>query len=191
MSLQTTQAQGQAPKRHLHTVRDYYLMAQAGILRPEDRTELIDGEVIDMAPIGSAHASVVDKLIWLFQSALRNHAILRVQNPIQLNDLSQPQPDIALLKPTPDFYRDAHPQAADVLLLIEVADSSLDYDRNTKLALYARHAIPEVWLVDLPASRVERWLRPDSKAYQTQDILSGLVAPGLLPGCSIDISALF
>ncbi|MDT0499271.1 Uma2 family endonuclease [Algiphilus sp. W345] len=191
MSMQTTRAQGQAPKRHLHTVRDYYLMAQAGILRPEDRTELIDGEIIDMAPIGSAHASVVKKIVWQLQTQLLNQAILSVQDPIHLNDLSQPQPDIALLRPRPDFYRDAHPQAADVLLLIEVADSSLDYDRNTKLALYARHAIPEVWLVDLPASRVERWQQPSTKTYQTQDILSGHVAPGLLPACGIDISALF
>lgn len=187
MPMQTTQA----PKRHLHTIKDYDLMAQAGILRPDDRTELIEGEIIDMAPIGSRHAGTVKKLICLFQSTIGDQAILSVQDPIRLGELSQPQPDIALLKPKADFYRDAHPQAGDVLLIVEVADASLDYDRSTKLALYARHAIPEVWLVDLTESRLERWRQPQAGQYRQHDEPPGPISPVRLPDCRIEIQTLF
>jgi len=179
----------QAPKRHVHTVADYYRMAAAGILRPDERTELIEGEIIDMAPIGSRHASVVTKLALELQRVVNDRATVRVQNPVRLSDLSEPQPDLALLRPRADFYRDAHPGPADILLIIEVADTSLDYDRNTKLPLYARHGVPEVWLVDLVASTVERFLDPAQAAYRRRDVLSAAAAPSLLPDCTIRLEA--
>ena len=137
--------------RHRLSVADYYRMGEAGVFAPDARVELIEGEVIDMAPIGSRHGSAVKRLVSLLTSTLGSRVILAVQDPLRLSDLSEPEPDLMLLKPRDDFYADAHPSAADVLLLIEVADTSARYDREIKLPLYARHGVPEVWIVDLEA----------------------------------------
>lgn len=113
-------------------------MAQAGILAEDDRVELIDGDLIDMRPIGSRHAGAVSRLTSLFGAGVGAEAIVSVQNPVQLDRYSQPQPDLALLRPRADFYAESHPQPADVLLIVEVAEASLDYDRDVKVPLYAR-----------------------------------------------------
>lgn len=166
-------------------------MAETGILAPDARVELIEGEIIDMAPIGSRHASIVDKLYHLLHTAVGTSAIVRSQNPVRLNDISEPEPDLALLRWRDDFYGARHPGPADVLLIVEIADSSLDYDRSKKLPLYASHGIPEVWLVDLTASCVVRYAGPTSSGYATSTPLSGAVAPVMLSGCTVDLGALF
>ena len=157
--------------RRQFRVTDYHRMVDAGILGEDDRVELIAGEVVDMSPVGTRHAACVDRLNMALTRHAAGSAIVRVQSPIQLDDYSEPQPDIALLRVRDDFYMYSHPMPADVLLLIEVADSSTAYDRNTKLPLYAHAAIPEVWLVSVPDERIERYTQPMNGIYQMIQIV--------------------
>ncbi len=158
---------GELLVRHKLTVADIYRMLDAGILHEDSRVELIDGELLDMAPIGSDHATTVDRLMKALVLACGDRAIVRAQNPVRLDDLNEPQPDFSILRPRPDGYRHGHPGPADVLLLIEVADSSLRFDRRVKLPLYARFGIPEVWIADLQRRVLERHLSPMGSAYAT------------------------
>jgi Uma2 family endonuclease len=135
--------------RRRFTVEQYHRMAEAGIFADGDRVELIEGEIIEMIPIGSRHAAWVDRLNDLLTSAIERRAIVRVQSPIWLGSHSEPQPDLAVLRRRADFYLDAHPQPGDVHLVIEVADTSADFDRTVKIPLYGRMGIPEAWLVDI------------------------------------------
>ena len=161
-------------ERHLFTVEDYYRMASAGILLEDDRVELIEGEIIDMSPIGSPHAACVMRLVELFGRLLGDKAIVSSQNPVRLSDLSEPQPDVALLVRRDDFYASAHPTARDVMLLIEVSDTTLDYDRKTKLPLYASSGIAEYWIVDLNAEAIEIYTKPTNGTYtETQIVKRG------------------
>ncbi|MFM8805701.1 MAG: Uma2 family endonuclease, partial [Planctomycetia bacterium] len=137
-----------APSRHLISVDAFHRMGETGILGPEDRVELIEGEIIDMSPIGALHAAIVDVLARHFGRRAGDSVFIRCQNPLRLDDISEPEPDISILRPRPDFYTTSHPGPADVLLVIEVADTSLAYDLGTKVPLYARHGIPEVWVID-------------------------------------------
>lgn len=155
----------QVSKKRLFTVEEYHRMGESGILREDDRVELLEGEIVAMSPIGVRHANVVRRLNQLFTTKLGGRAIVDVQNPVRLNARSEPQPDVMLLKPKPDFYSSAHPGAEDVLLLIEVADTSGDIDREIKLPLYARHNIQEVWLVDIIAETVEAHRSPSNGTY--------------------------
>ncbi|WP_353929639.1 Uma2 family endonuclease [Okeanomitos corallinicola TIOX110] len=147
------------------TVAQYHQMNQAGILTEDDRVELINGEIIEMSPIGRKHAACVDRLNYLLAILLGTKVIIRVQNPILLNNLSEPQPDIALLKPRADFYESGHPQPQDTFLLIEVADSSLEYDRDIKIPLYANSGILEVWLVDILEQTITVYRQPTANGY--------------------------
>ena len=156
------------PSRHKLSVTDFHRMAEAGILREDDRVELIEGELIDMAPIGSRHMGTVIQLMRLLQSAVGDAALVSVQNPVRIDAHSEPQPDVALLLPRDDLYRSALPTARDVLLVIEVADTSTDYDRHVKLPLYARHGISEAWLVDLQQRVVEVHRDPQADGYRSQ-----------------------
>lgn len=151
--------------RHRFTVADYYRMAEVGVLREDDRVELVEGEIVRMTPAGSRHAGCVKRLVALLTSRIGGRAVVSVQDPLALGDLSVPEPDVAVLKPREDFYAESHPQAADVLLLIEVADSSLAYDRDEKGPLYARHGIAEYWLVDLTQSLVLVHTAPSASGY--------------------------
>lgn len=151
--------------KRLFTVDDYHRMAETGILNEDDRVELIEGEIVEMNPIGSRHAGCVIRLTHLLTRAVGERAIVSVQNPVQLGDRSEPQPDLLLLRPRPDFYAEAHPGPADVLLLIEVADASTANDRNVKLPLYARAGIPEVWLIDLENEVVEVYRGPAADGF--------------------------
>ncbi len=150
---------------HRFSVADYHRMADAGVLGEDDRVELIEGEIVEMAAIGSVHSSRVMRIDRSFQSQLGGRAVVWVQNPVRLGDLSEPEPDVALLRPREDDYGGGLPVVADILLLVEVADSSVAYDRDVKLPLYAAHGIVEVWLVDLPAGVVEVWTEPDATGY--------------------------
>ena len=155
----------QITKRHFN-ITEYYRMAEAGILSEDDRVELIEGEIIKMTPIGSRHAGCVSRLNALFNRLINETAIVSIQNPLRLSNFSEPQPDIALLKPRDDFYSSAHPTPSDVLLLIEVADKSLEYDRDIKLPLYAAASIPEVWLVNLIKDMIEIYIDPQDGMYR-------------------------
>jgi len=179
-------------KRHRLTVDDYGRMGEAGVFAPDARVELIDGEVIDMAPIGTRHAAAVTRLDRLLQRAVGDQAIVRSQNPLRLGDRSEPEPDLLLLLPRADFYASAHPGASDVLLLIEVADSSVRYDREIKLPLYARHGIAEVWLVDLEAGMLRFFRGPQGERYTdvTATETPGPTPVAALPGVVIDLAGL-
>jgi Uma2 family endonuclease len=157
--------------RRMFTVDDYYRMAEAGILHEDDRVELIRGEIVEMPPIGAGHASVVRRLQHLLQrKLLEGAATLSVQNPVRLDQSSEPEPDIALLRWRDDYYGDRHPVPEDVLLLIEVADSSVEYDRETKLVLYAQAGISEYWIVDIRSDSVEVYKELDEAGYQSKRI---------------------
>ena len=190
--MQTTLDRPAAPTPRRFDVDDYYRMAAAGILSPEDRVELIEGEIVDMAPIGSDHAATTDILNELVSRAVpTGQAQVRIQGPLRLDRRNEPQPDLVLLRPRADRYRSTHPSAADVLLLIEVADSSLAFDRGAKLALYARHGVPEVWIVDLIGRAVEICRTPSAAGYAERRRLSeGDVSPALLPGLIISLAEL-
>ena len=155
----------QLRKRYFN-VDDYYRMFRAGVFSQGDRVELIEGEVVEMSPIGSTHQGCVDELSSVVMEKIGRAAIVRVQGPIHIDDYSEPQPDISLLKPRRDYYRRAHPMPADVLLVIEVADTSVEYDRSVKLPLYARAGIPEAWLIILPKDLIEVHSEPKNGKYQ-------------------------
>jgi len=179
--------------RHLWTVDEYHRMGEAGLLANEDRVELVEGELVQMAPIGSEHAGSVGALTRLLVMAVGERAIVFVQNPVRLDEHSEPQPDFAVLKPRADEYHSALPTAQDVLLIVEVADSSLAYDRGLKLELYARHGIPEVWVVNLPAEEVEVFRGPSGGGYTSHAGFgrSSMLGLGGLPGTSIPAERLF
>ena len=167
------------------TVVEYYAMAEAGILTEDDRVELLDGVIVEMAPVGSRHLGCVNCYNRELSAAVGRRAIVQVQSPVRLDDNTEPQPDVALLREKVDGYSSGHPGPGDVLLLIEVADSSLGYDRNEKLPRYARAGIPEVWLTVLPEGVVEAHTEPTEDGYRvTRRFRAGDV---LRPGCFEDI----
>jgi Uma2 family endonuclease len=171
------------------TVEDYHRMAEAGILGEDDRVELIEGEIVEMPPIGSPHGGTVKALIHLFSRAVGDAALVAAQDPVRLSEISEPQPDVMLLRPRSDFYRDSHPTPADVLLLVEVADTSSAYDRSVKLPLYARVSIPEYWLVDLERSVLEVYRSPAGDRYAEVRELApgGRLAAASLPDAQLDV----
>ena len=155
------------PTRRRFTVAEYYAMADAGILCENDRTELLDGEIIVMPPIRDWHASGVNLFTNILPPQLQGRAVLAIQNPVRLDSGNEPQPDAMLLRWRDDFYRSGHPGPDDVLLLIEVSDTTLSYDRNEKLPRYARAGIPEVWIVNRTARRIEAYTEPTGDQYAT------------------------
>ncbi len=155
----------QLEKRYFN-VDEYYRMARAGVLKPDDRVELIEGEIVKMSPIGSPHAACVSRLDDLLRSQEKPRTMIRSQNPVRLNEFSEPVPDIALLRPRKDYYSARHPIPSDVLLIIEVGDTSVLSDRHFKVPLYARAEIPEVWLVNLPKKIVEVYCDPAEGVYR-------------------------
>jgi len=142
-------------------------MAQTGILEPDARVELIDGDIVEMSPTGRRHNARVDRCNRLFHQSLGDTAIIRVQGSIVLDDNGEPEPDLVLLRPRDDFYDDADATPADVLLIVEVADSSETYDRMTKAPLYARHGILELWIANLNRDQVIVYRDPASTGYAT------------------------
>jgi Uma2 family endonuclease len=155
------------PTRRKFTVHQYYRMAETGVLAEDDRVELIDGEIVEMSPIGPPHAGTVTRFTHRLVQRFGDVALVVVQSPVRLDEHNEPEPDLALVKPRPDFYATAHPTPSDVLLIVEVADTSLEYDRGTKLPLYARHGIPEVWLVDVITDTILISRDPTPSGYRT------------------------
>jgi Uma2 family endonuclease len=168
--------------KKLFTVQDYYRMAQAGILRPEDRVELIDGEIIEMSPIGYRHGVSVSRITTLFIRAFVDRITLQPQNPLRLSKWTEPQPDIVLFKPRPDFYAKKRPvPAADVLLTVEVSDTSLSKDQKIKLPKYAEAGISEYWIADLRHNILYVYRSPKGPTYEVTLTFS--------PGDSVSVLA--
>lgn len=149
---------------HRFTVEEYHRMGEAGVFHEDARVELIDGQVVEMTLIGPDHASCVNRLVEMF-APLAGKVTLSPQNPVVVAEYQEPQPDVTVLKHRADGYRSRRPVAADVLLVIEVGDSSADRDRKRKVPVYAQAGIPECWLVDLPADRIQIYRHPSGGSY--------------------------
>lgn len=177
---------------HRFTTEDYHRLAEVGILAPDARVQLIEGEIHDMSPIGPFHGGVVNRLNEIFSERHKGRWIVSVQNAIRLDKHSEPQPDIMLLKRAPDHYVSHIPAPDDVLLLTEVADSSLEFDRRKKIPVYARAGIAEVWIVDLRESAIEVHREPHFTGYEKIIVFrSGdKVSPASFPDVKIDVAEL-
>ncbi|MCP5158348.1 MAG: Uma2 family endonuclease [Gammaproteobacteria bacterium] len=188
-SLQNT-SDSAVPQRYRLTVTDYHRLAEVGVFDENSRVELIEGDLIAMPPIGERHASYTRRLNQFFSRRVGDTAIVDVQNPVMLNAHSEPQPDIVLLKPCTDFYESVHPGPADVLLLIEVSDTTLRYDRETKVPLYAKAGVPEVWVVDTLHQRLEVYRCPSADGYREvrYPALEEMIAPVLLPDLMVSVA---
>jgi Uma2 family endonuclease len=178
--------------RRLLSVEEYYQLNRAGVLREDDRVELIEGEMIEMAPIGGPHIHLVNLLNKLFATQLGDHGFVSVQNPVILPPRNAPQPDLAILAPSSIASKEV-PRAQDVLLLIEVAHTTADYDRDVKIPIYARHGIIEVWLFEVEAQRLSIYLEPAARGYQRQlrPAHDETVSPSLLPSVKISLADLW
>jgi Uma2 family endonuclease len=178
--------------QHRFSVEDYYRMAETGVLRPDARVELLDGKIIDMSPTGPFHGGVTKYLVHRFESASRGRWLTSVQDPLHLDEHSEPQPDLMLLKPVPDYYRKRHPTPGDVFLLVEVSDTTLELDRTEKLPAYGRAGIPEVWIVDLNDAAIEVYCEPHFTGYTRKTILRAgdQAKPAAFPDVTVDIAEL-
>lgn len=179
------------PIRRRFTTVEYHAMADSGILSPDDRVELIEGEIWEMSPTGGPHFAGVARLDRAFQKRLGDEeAIIVIQSPIHLNDLSEPEPDVLVLRFRGDFYGGSLPTPADAFLLVEVADSSLEFDRRVKLDLYARNRVPEAWLVNLKQGTVEVYREPSPQGYGKPRIFrrGDRVSPLAFPGLQIEVA---
>jgi len=179
-------------QRRLFTIDDCYRMADAGILRPDERVELIRGEILKMSPIGTRHCAAVDGATRAMVRLAGDKAIVRVQGTIELDQFCAPEPDLALVRPKDDFYVHKHPGASDILLIIEVADSSLEYDTTVKAGLYAILGVHEYWVADLQNNRLLAYSDPMKDSYRTiREFHRGdLLAPQLLPDCRLKADVL-
>lgn len=166
-------------------------MIEAGILDEDERVELIAGEILRMTPIGSQHAACVKRFNRQLSRGLGDRALISVQDPIAIGESTEPEPDVAVLRPRADDYADSHPEAKDILWVIEVADTSLEYDRRVKIPLYAQAGIPEAWLVRLLDRCVEIYRDPAATGYQTmQTFRSGDLAPLAFPDFELAVENL-
>jgi Uma2 family endonuclease len=178
--------------RKLFTVDDYYRMAEVGILKPTDRVELIEGEIVEMSPIGVRHAMAVNRATMLFARGVGDKAVVAVQNAARIDTYNEPQPDVVLIRPREGFYGTEHPRPDEVLLLIEVSETSLRFDRNVKLPIYARSGIREVWIADLNSDTVTAFRKPKDKTY-TETLIRERhesISPDAFPDFSIKVDEL-
>ena len=161
----TTVQHPPAPTQRQFTVDEYYRMGEAGVFGEDDQVELLDGRIYTMSPIGSEHAACVRRLTRLFVQGAGAEALVSTQNPVRLNEASEPEPDVSLLSPREDDYAAHHPRPNEVLLVVEVADTSLSFDRDVKLPLYATAGIPELWIVNLDDEQIEVHWAPEGERY--------------------------
>jgi Uma2 family endonuclease len=178
--------------QHRFSVKDYYRMAETGVLRPDARVELLEGKIIDMSPIGPFHGGVNTYLTELFAAASKSRWQTRVQNSLRLNDHSEPQPDLVLVKATPDFYRTRHPRPEDVYLLIEISDTTLETDQDEKIPAYGRAGVSEVWIVNLNDLTVEVYREPNFTGYGSKTVLrwGDQAKPQAFPDVTVDVAEL-
>jgi Uma2 family endonuclease len=181
------------PTRYKLSVEDHYKLGEVGILTEDSRVELIEGELIEMAPIGGSHMGLVNRLTRLLVLAVGDLGVVSIQNPVTLPPHSEPQPDVAILKPGADSAGSPVPHADDVLLIIEVADTTLAYDRNTKLKLYAQAGMAEAWIVNVQARCVEVYREPQGDGYNRKSEMrpGDVVTPLALPMVKVSISDIF
>jgi Uma2 family endonuclease len=181
-----------AISRYTFSVEEFHKLAEAGVLNEDSRVELIEGELIKMAPIGSPHAGVVEQLVYSFQKQAGDYMV-RTQNPVVLGGHSEPEPDIVLVRRRQDFYKKSHPRPEDILLIVEVAETTLEYDRKVKLPLYAEHGIAEAWLVDLTQKQLEIHLQPSADGYRQilKPARDEVVAPAFAADVHINLAELF
>ena len=187
-----TAAPTATPTRRRFTVDEYHAMAHAGILARDDRVELLDGDIILMPPIGDWHGASVFRLSHHAFASLQGRAIVSVQGPTRLSDVSEPQPDLMLVRWRDDYYDGGKPRPKDVLLLIEVSDTTLEYDRGAKLSAYARAGIPEVWIVTRKERRIESYTDPSGDKYSSVRHFNPgeTIAPHAFPDVSLQVNQL-
>lgn len=177
-------------RKHLTDIHEWRKLGDANIFPPDSHVELINGEILETSPIGFNHAGHLKRITNLFATLTASKAIVSVQDPVQLGDLSEPEPDFMLLKPNADYYSSRHPVAEDVLLLIEVSDTSLQFDQNQKLRLYSRHNIPEYWLLNLNDLSLEVYRKPNGELYAEKTTLyaGDSITLSQLPDISIQVA---
>ena len=178
--------------QHRFNVKEYYRMAETGVLHPNARVELLNGRIIDMSPIGPFHGGLVKRLSRIFNLKAKGRWIVSIQDPLRLDDQSEPEPDVMLLKPAADDYTSGHPQPDDVFLLIEVSDSTLDYDREEKLPAYGRAGVVEVWIVNLQDATLEIHREPHFTGYGSKTVLHAgeQAKPLAFPDTTLDVAEL-
>ena len=178
------------PERHLFTVDEYERMGVVGLFGEDDRVELIEGEIVEMTPIGSRHAACVSRLNHLLSAAVRDRAIVSVQNPVRLGIRSEPQPDVALLVPRADFYAGGHPRPADILLVVEVAETSATWDRDVKARLHGAAGVGEAWVIDLAGGCVHVFTGPGPGGYAEvrQAVAGDSLTPSGLGGVAVAVT---
>jgi Uma2 family endonuclease len=178
--------------KRLFTVHEYHRMVEAGILREDDRVELIRGEVVRMSPIGPPHNAAILRATQALTRIVGDRALVGIQGSIRLDEYDEPQPDIYLLRPKDDFYASGHAGPADIFVIIEVADSSLTYDQTVKLELYAETGVPEYWISNIRDERIIAHSNPQGNAYQNvRELKRGeTIEPQLLPDCHIRVDVL-
>jgi len=178
--------------QHRFNISEYYRMAETGVLRPDARVELLDGRIIDTSPIGPFHGGVTTYLTELFVAMSKGRWQTRVQNSLRVDEHSEPQPDVVLVKPTPEFYRKRHPQPEDVYLLIEISETTLETDQEEKLPLYGRAGIPEVWIVNLNELVIEIYREPTFTGYGSKTVArtNDQVSPQAFPDVVVDVAEL-
>jgi Uma2 family endonuclease len=177
---------------HQITVDEYHRMAEIGLLNEDSRVELIEGEIVDMAPIGMSHNGTVNRLNHWLVTAVGKQAIVQIQGSFRLSNITEPQPDVILLRPREDFYTSKFAAGEDTLLVVEVSDTTLRYDRNVKVPLYGRHGIPEVWIVDLENGRLHFFRGLENQTYTdvTATDSPGVTALPGMQGITVDLSRL-
>ena len=177
-------------QRKLFTIDEYQQMIQAGVFHEDDRLELIEGEIAEMSPVSPKHAGCVNRLADLFYDRLRRRAIVAVQNPVRVGQRSEPQPDLALLHPRPTYYANLHPAPEDVLLIVEVSDTSAEFDRDVKMSMCAKAGIVESWLVSLADGWVEVYREPSPLGYKSirRAAPGESLAPLAFPDAFFDVS---
>ena len=178
--------------RRRFCVRDFYLMDKAGVFCENDRVELIDGEIIEMAPIGSYHNGCVTTLTHIFVRVVPDGVRVQVQGAVQMDESTMFQPDLAILRPREDDYFESNPTPEDVMLVIEVSDSTVAHDRNVKIPKYAQSGVPEVWQVNLPYGFIDRFVDPDPATGRYRSVMrhsrGQTIAAMLLPNAKLDVS---
>ncbi len=178
---------------HRFSVEDFHRLGTLGFFTEDDRLELIEGEIVDMAPIGSNHASILARLNKAITKQIGDNGLVFPQNPLKLSQNSEVYPDLTLLKPRSDDYRTTIPIAGDALLVIEVSDTTLRYDRSVKVPLYAHHGVPEVWLFDVENGKVEIFRQPSIDGYRMilRPENTETIVPEQLPEVRVDLAEIW
>lgn len=176
---------------HRFTVNECYKMAETGILKPGARVELIEGEIVDRMPTGPFHRSSGSFLNAVFNQLAAGRWVMWNQYPLHLDEFNESEPDLMLVKPPLAKYKRAHPQPEDVFLMIEISDSSLVRDQQTKLPLYARAGVEEVWILNIPQRHLEVYRRPNFLGYESKQVFrEGAVAPSAFPDAAVNLTEL-